>query len=188
MPVAEWERSAILFFQEHQDATLTALMQFFSSVFPWIPLLGWLLWNSAKRLRRIDFFWVFVMSLLLLAVSDSSSSHFFKNLFQRLRPCKIDDLRPLIKQSGQGCGGRWGFFSSHASNAAALVQFLSPFAFRGRMGKIFAWLLVAAVALSRVYLGVHFPLDIIAGLVWGTLLGQAWLFLARHSLTGQVSS
>ena len=187
IPVTSWETQAIILTQKIHDPALNAFMRFSSGFLPWIPLLAWLLWKSSKHLKRIDFFWVFVMSCLLLAVSDSSTSYFFKNVFRRLRPCKVDDIRPYIEKMGQGCGGKWGFFSSHAANAAAIVHFLSPFAFKKKWSRFLAWFIVGIVAFSRVYLGVHFPMDVITGLVWGILLAQAWRFLAKNSLKAPVS-
>lgn len=109
---------------------------------------------------------------LSVALADSISSRVFKPFFGRLRPCH-DPLLTAKLNLVDGCGGQFGFMSSHAANAFALAVFIAlvlpP---RYRVGK---WLLLAwaaVVSYSRIYLAAHFPSDILAGAALGSLL--AW--------------
>lgn len=117
--------------------------------------------------------WIFFL-ILLIASSDATSSYFFKNFFQRLRPCRTEDLRDLIYNFGQKCGGKYGFFSSHASNSFAILLFLIQCFKVSTTMKMMLVIAVVIISYSRIYLGVHLPLDIIIGGLYGGLMGLAW--------------
>lgn len=185
MPLYGLEKKLFFFLHGYNLPGINQLMVFFSGFGPWLPLAGLLLWKIWRNVARQDFFRLVILCLLLLALVDTSTSYFFKNLIQRLRPCKMDELKPLITQFGQGCGGKWGFFSSHAANAAALVHFLLAFARPKKWLTITTWAVVGIVAYSRIYLGVHLPLDIIVGVAWGLMLASAWRWVGKMSIKGR---
>lgn len=118
-------------------------------------------------------------------LADRISSSWFKPFFQRLRPCHDPALARTIRLvESYGCGGQFGFMSSHAANTAALATFLSavlPRRFRVAKSLLVAWSVLTGY--SRVYLGAHFPGDVLAGWVLGSGLGlgAAWLY---RRLTG----
>lgn len=102
--------------------------------------------------------------ILLVIASDQLSSSLLKNIFERIRPCNaLPDVNILV-----GCTGSFSFPSSHAVN-----NFAAAFYF----GKIFPkikWILISVatlMALSRPYVGVHYPSDVIGGALIGALLG-----------------
>jgi undecaprenyl-diphosphatase len=108
--------------------------------------------------------------ILLVAISDQSSVHLFKEVFERLRPCHNPQLADQIHLVNNHCGGQYGFISSHASNSFAVAVFLvSVIKKRWFTVLLFAWAVLQSY--SRVYLGVHYPFDIICGAIWGALLG-----------------
>jgi len=114
-----------------------------------------------------------VVTVLLLALvillSDQISSFVVKPLFDRLRPCHVlDNVRLLV-----GCGGGKSFTSSHATNNFAMAVLIGHFWPRAKW-----WLLIwaALVAFSRVYVGVHYPSDLLGGAVLGSLIALAVAF------------
>lgn len=183
-----WERSLFLLFQEIHSAPVNKIMVWFSGMGPWVLILGWLIVRLWKKLTRRDFWLLFFFSILMMAVVDSTTSSFFKNIFKRYRPCKMNDVQPFIQNFGQGCGGRWGFFSAHSANAAALVYFLIAFIRPNWVMKTALVLVVLMVGVSRIILGVHLPMDVIVGFAWGLLVAHAWRYLARVCLKAPIAA
>lgn len=104
-------------------------------------------------------------------LSDQGSVYFFKEVFERLRPCHQPALIEQINLVSGRCGGQFGFISSHASNVFGLAAFLVGI-FKGRsVTKVILILWAVSVSISRVYLGVHFPFDVIFGACYGIIIG-----------------
>ena len=165
------DRSFFLFLNSFHSPGLDPLMLTLSGEAVWFPLIGYFLWMSYKHHGSKGLIHFFLFLGLALAASDVTSSYILKNLFHRLRPCREVDLLPLIYSFGQKCGGKYGFVSSHAANSLCLVVFsfmtLTP---RPKFFHI-AWLAPLFVSLSRIYLGSHYPGDILGGLIVGTIWG-----------------
>jgi len=136
----------------------------------WLPLYAFLIFYLfwKKGWQQALFTLLFVS--LVIAAADLGSVHLFKNVFERLRPCHEPDLAGLVHQVNGKCGGRFGFISSHASNTFANAMFFSLL-IKKRWAWIglFSW--AAFVSYTRIYLGVHYPADILGGTVWGCLIG-----------------
>ena len=110
---------------------------------------------------------IVLLALLAVGLADWITSGVLKPLFQRTRPCfAIDDCRLLVSQSRS-----WSFASSHASNSAAVAAMIWIFFSRGLLVErtFTAVMIVYAflVAWSRMYVGVHYPSDILAGALVG---------------------
>jgi undecaprenyl-diphosphatase len=157
------------------------VMLFMSGKAEWIPLyLVLAVWVIYKL--RWKSVLVFVTVALLIIASDQLSV-LFKELFQRLRPCHNPKIQDLIHMADDYCGKRYGFVSSHAANTFALATFTS-FLFRNKFYSIFIFFWAALVSYSRVYLGVHYPGDILGGMLLGTGLAIlfCWLFSVISSM------
>jgi undecaprenyl-diphosphatase len=143
-----------------------------SNRFFWFPAYALLIFYLIYNYRRRGALMV-LMILLAVGLADSISSNLFKPYFARLRPCHDPTLSEFINIVS-GCGGKFGFMSSHAANTFAMATFLTlilpP---RYLKFKILLFIWAVTVSYSRIYLGVHFPGDVLAGAILGTVLGWA---------------
>jgi undecaprenyl-diphosphatase len=130
----------------------------------WIPLYALLIFLLFKKKKQSGFIALLFITLIIV-ISDQGSVHLFKNVFERLRPCHFLDNVRLVTE---GCGGKFGFISSHASNVFGLAVFIGSILNKKAFGLLFLW--AAFVSFSRVYVGVHYPLDILFGMIYGTTI------------------
>ncbi|MCK5781639.1 MAG: phosphatase PAP2 family protein [Flavobacteriales bacterium] len=149
--------------------------------FTWIPLYIFLMyivyrfggWKTAV-------YYAIAIGLLVLIV-DQTTYYWFKAVFQRPRPSHNPDIADLIRITGKA-GGRWGFVSAHASNTFAIAIFLG-YQFKQVYKSSLFWLLAWAVFISysRIYVGVHYPADLICGAAWGAIVAVSLLFILNKS-------
>ena len=121
---------------------------------------------------------LFFIALLILFTDQSTN--FFKDSFQRLRPCREYFLG--LREIDIYCG-KYGFFSAHASNSMAVSLFIIKI-MREKYSSIFSLILfiwVAVFSYSRIYLGLHYPSDILFGLIFGTI--SSTIFYSLYSKT-----
>lgn len=147
---------------------LDQLMMFLSSTSAWIPLYLILLYLIIKTYKK-DTWMVLLMIGLTILVADQVTSSFMKPFFERLRPSHEPELRRVVYIVNHYRGGKFGFASSHAANTfgiATLMWFVLK-NYRPWIGMLFLWTLL--VGYTRIYLGVHYPGDIIAGYFVGFL-------------------
>ena len=165
-----WDKEAFLFLNGFHSVFWDVVMFYISNKLTWIPLYILFLYWVVKFYRK-DSIWIILALILLVAASDQISVHAFKNVFIRLRPCHDPMLEGLVHTVNGKCGGQYGFYSSHATNHFAVAVFFSLL-FRGRFRYFTALMLIwaAVISYSRIYLGVHFPLDVVAGAAAGSLL------------------
>lgn len=160
---------------------LNPVMNVLSGQSIWVPFLGYFFWYSYKHFGKKQTLYFGLFLLLALIASDVTSSYILKNVFNRLRPCRELDLKPLIYSFGQKCGGKFGFVSSHAANSFALVIFsLQALNFKTKW-KHLIWIAPVMVSFSRIYLGVHYPGDILGGAIVGLGWGYFFAWALGHS-------
>lgn len=134
----------------------------------WIPLfLAILLFLGIKYKRKFPV--ILLLFFLGFALTQLGSVYLFKNTFQRLRPCHEPALEGLVHVVGQS-SSLHGFVSSHAANCFFLAV-LSGFFVRKRWFAISMICWAAIISYSRIYLGMHYPGDVVCGAAFGTLMG-----------------
>ncbi len=166
------DRSVFLAINGAHAPWADAVMAAVSEMLLWAPLYLFFLYLIRWRWGWRGLLWSVPVIALMILLSDTGSVVLFKNTVQRLRPCHEPDLAGLVHIVNDHCGGRFGFVSSHASNHFAIATFMagllggSP---RWATPALVGWALV--IAYSRVYLGVHYPGDVIVGAAFGIAVG-----------------
>lgn len=137
----------------------------------WLPLYVFLLYLVAKNYGWKTLIIGFFIGLVF-TIGDRTSVMAFKDVFERLRPCHNPELTGLVHILNGKCGGQFGFVSSHATNSFALALF-SGLLLRKHYKYIMPFMLfwAALVSYSRVYVGVHYPADILGGAILGSVVG-----------------
>ncbi len=144
------------------------VMNFMSQVAVWIPMyLAILIFLGIRYKKK---FWLIILFIILAVVLSDQISVFIKNAFDRPRPCHESSLQGLVHIVNGKCGGMYGFVSSHATNSFT-VALLSLLLIRKRWYTVFIIIWATSVSYSRIYLGVHYPGDVLGGALLGTLIG-----------------
>jgi undecaprenyl-diphosphatase len=173
------DQQLFLFLNSLNSPIWDKVMYAISGKFIWIPLyLAILIWIGSKYKRKFPVILIFVIIAVTLA--DQVSVQFFKNIFHRLRPCHEPALQGLVHLVKGECGGLYGFVSSHAANSFN-VALLSLMLIKKRWYTITIIVWAAIVGYSRIYLGVHYPGDVICGSLLGAIIG--WSVYKMYEIT-----
>lgn len=142
-----------------------------SSNMAWVPVGAALILSFAYYKKSLLISILIVVGIALtIVLADQISSSFLKPYFGRLRPSHNEEISSLLHYVGNYRGGRFGFVSSHSANAFGVLAFLAP-VFRHKAATIVLFIWACLVVYSRIYLGVHYPGDIVAGAILGVTVG-----------------
>ena len=171
-----------LFFRinETHSYFMDCVMWLFSGGIVWIPAALFLLVALYKK-RWQEWVPIFIAIVLLFICCDQFSSSICKPFFARLRPTHYPGIEESVRTLYGYTGGKYGFISGHATNAFGFAT-LTALLFRNRYFTIVIYLWALTMAYSRVYLGVHFISDVIAGAVAGSVIGFGIFCLYRYFL------
>jgi len=176
--LVQYDKEVFIILNNLGTATWDGFWMFITNKFSSIPLYLLLVFLSYKQFGIKKTF-VLVITALLMIVVTNGLADFFKQGLARLRPCHDADVNELMRLVKASCGGKFGYFSAHAANTMAVAVFFSmllkqKFKFIG-LALLF-WAIL--VGYSRIYIGVHFPLDVFSGMLIGLFFG--WLFVKLY--------
>lgn len=175
-----FERDLFFALNGSESQFLDNVMWTISGRFVWIPFFLFIIFLFFYKAPLKTAIPLTIFLILVFAASDLVSSSFFKPFFERYRPTHHPDFMEFVDTLNDYRGGRFGFISGHATNSFGLATFLS-LVYRNRfvtLASIF-WALLNSY--TRIYLGVHFISDIIAGAAVGALIAYL-LYLVYNNI------
>lgn len=170
-----FDRELFQFLNSFHNDFFDTIMYWISYKFTWIPLYALLIFWIIKHYKKQSI--VILITVGILITAADQGCNYFKHSIKRPRPCREEaSLTPAARTLDDYHCSRYGFFSAHAANSVALAVFmtalLSPF-FRRIGWFLFPWAIITAY--SRIYLGVHYPMDILCGGIYGFLIARILL-------------
>lgn len=175
--IQQIDRSLLLWVQGFGTSGLDAFWLFITKKENGWPLYLVILIFSQRLLGWRKFGLLVLGTVVLITISDQMTN-LFKEGFMRLRPCHDPEISSLLRPLNY-CGGQFSFYSGHASNGFASVAFFAFILKRFNKAFLLLFIWAALLAFSRVYLGVHYPSDIIVGACFGTLWGTLFAMAYR---------
>jgi undecaprenyl-diphosphatase len=175
-----WDTVGLFFFHRAGKEPWDTLMYYATKTWVWIPLFGYWLYLLYRTYPRQVIRWV-AFTLLCVLSTDVFCARVLKPWVGRLRPSHEVSLRERLHLVRGYTGGRYGFPSNHAANSAALVVSLG-LALRQRRFWLMAVLWGILHSYTRLYLGVHYPSDVLAGWAIGGLMAFALYWIGKQTL------
>ncbi|CAN5846388.1 phosphatase PAP2 family protein [soil metagenome] len=171
-----FDHSLFLTIHHCRNGLLDVIMPYITGRILWIPLYAFLLFLLWKRFGKQTI--MIAGMIIALTILCDQSANLLKTNVKRLRPCHDPAITEQVI-TPVGCGGNYGFVSSHASNTFGLATFLwlitgitkgfRPVKKRWTWSLLFSWSLL--ICWSRIYVGVHFPFDLLVGCLIGAFWG-----------------
>lgn len=160
------------------------LMMTVTNTFAWSLLIIMLVYVICHNNQLRDILLIFLLLGLMVCVADRVCSGIVKPSVARFRPTQDPQLMYLVDTVNEYRGGRYGFFSGHASNTFCIATFL-VLLFRQRTLSFVIYLWAATTTFTRLYLGVHYLGDVLVGAIFGVVLGFVFhllysLLVRRH--------
>lgn len=176
----EIDEQLFLVLNRMHESWLDPVMWLFSKTEASIPLYVLLLFHLYKVYREKT--WTILLFVaLLIIMTDQFTSGLMKPFFERLRPSHEPSLTGMVHIVNGYSGGSYGFASSHAANTFGIAMLLSCLLRKEKPWISWVFLWAAFVSYTRIYLGVHYPGDILVGALIGILFG--WLVFKLYVRT-----
>ncbi len=167
----------LLFINSHHSDFFDQFMYLFSDKFVWIAFYVAVIITVFIRNKK-NAIWLILLLVACIVLADQISSSVIKDLVQRLRPSQEADLAPFLHIVNKYTGGLYGFVSSHAANTFGFAL-LSSLIFQNKLysWSVFIW--AGINSYSRIYLGVHYPSDILGGIIVGLSVASILMLLIK---------
>jgi undecaprenyl-diphosphatase len=168
----EWDKELLLYLNSFHSDWLDPVMMLFTKTLFWLPLYALLVYLMVKTYGKNS--WIPLVGIAItILLADQITSGFMKPFFARLRPSREPDLQGLVHLVDGYTGGMYGFASSHAANTLGTATFFWLLFRNTRWWIIvlFPWAII--MTYTRIYLGVHYPGDILVGGIIGIASGWA---------------
>jgi undecaprenyl-diphosphatase len=182
-PFIDFDQSLLLQLNGSDSLFWDGCMLVYTSMAVWMPLAAILLYVLIKNNNIKDFFLLIVLVAVVATLTDTISSGICKPFFERWRPTNDPMLMYAVDVVNETRGGRFGFTSSHAANSFGIATFVSLL-IRNRALSVSLVIWAAMNAFTRIYLGVHYPGDILAGTMIGVVVGWAvyrlYVYIQNH--------
>ena len=168
--IAQLDRDLLIFLNNLGSEAFDTFWLLATNQYSWTPLFLLLLYVIFKELGLKKGLFTFLCVVILVAFSDQFTN-FIKYTTERVRPCNTENLQPYLRKFTYKPRG-YSFWSGHASLSTAFSVFIILL-FRKRVNYI-RWLVLFPIVFgwSRIYLGVHYPLDVMFGYLSGILVGS----------------
>ena len=179
--IIKYDKELFLILNNLGTTTWDGFWLFITKMFSSAPLYLLLIFLSFKQFGAKKTLLLVVAGILMIVVTNGLAD-FFKYGVQRLRPCYDSDVMALARLVKGSCGGKFSYFSAHAANTMAVAVFFAIL-LKPKYKYIGFFLLTWAflIGYSRIYIGVHFPLDVFSGMLIGLVFG--WLFAKLYIFT-----
>ncbi len=153
--------------------------KFMSHKFYQTPLYAILLYLVYKKYGVKGTLFTLLAIALLITATDQTANLFKNVLFKRPRPCRVEAINEVARFLAERCG-RHGYFSAHAASSMGLAFFIGKL-FKRDYKILFPIMIFWAILVgySRIYVGVHYPGDVITGMVIGTIFGTLFYKLQQ---------
>src|SRR5690554_401058 len=163
MNLIEWDEQVFLFLNNLGTPAWDGFWTFITNKLSWIPLYLIMAYFIFKQFGFKKLLVTLALVGLMILFTDQISHYYKDILVQRLRPCQDENILPYMRLVKEYCGGMYGFFSGHATNHFAVAAYVGLIFRKNRLVLPVLLFWAALIAYSRVYIGVHFPLDILSG-------------------------
>lgn len=171
------DTSLFLWLNSHHTPIWDQIMWHISGKLEWVPfyiiLIGYLIYKY-----RIKSVYIIVAIAIAVTLADQLAVKAFKEVFERFRPSNNPAIRDLVYIVNNYRGGSYGFVSNHAANTFSLATFLILL-FSNRIFTVVIIFWAFIVSYSRIYIGVHYPADVICGALLGVICGGAVFYAYR---------